>query len=152
MKLDYEIRKKALRAMQAVTASAVLFAGVSCSSTEGSDDSEWNLHEEDAGNDVTTDTNGDASGDTNGDASADASGDTGGDASTDVGGDTDTNGETDVALSCNDEQSTGVCPEGCTMEDDVDCCHEGGGCWDMDECWEGGCAVPGPFVPPRMVA
>lgn len=48
-----EIRKKSLWAMKAVTAGALLFAGVSCSGeTDDSNDSEWNIQEGDAGADA----------------------------------------------------------------------------------------------------
>lgn len=126
MKPDSQIRRKAMKAIQAVTASAVLFAGVSCSPDDDIRDPSWNLQEGDTGNDATADA--DATVDDTGDAMVDA------------------------ATRCNAEESTGVCPAECTMDNDIDCCESNNGCWDSGVCWEGGCAVPGPFVPPRMAA
>ncbi len=57
----------------------------------------------------------------------------------------------DTAVACSDEQDD-VCPEGCTVDDDWDCCYY----WDFD-CyyepgWGCGCAVEGPFAPPSVAA
>ena len=131
---DSKIRHKALHAMKAVTAGALLFAGVACS---GDDDTtngpNWNIGNQNAGNATTTDTGGDADGD------ASSQND---DQNTVVA---------DAGEDCNDEESTGVCPEHCDEDNDVDCCEEidwGYGEWSD----EYGCmvAIPGPFVPPCM--
>ncbi len=167
MKDDARIRKKALRSMQAMTAGALLFAGVSCTDVEESETS-WNLQDPDTGGDATLDANGDTGsdvGDTGPDTTfADASdtGDAGTDAETldigqpgnDTGIDTGPDAEiADVGLLCNDQESTGTCNEECTIHNDIDCCHEDEfNCWSAGECWVGGCAVPGPFVPPAMTA
>ena len=117
---DDQIRSKALTAMKAVTASAILFAGVACSSeSDTTRDVGWNVDQQDTAVSDTSDAV----------ATADAD-----------------NGE-----DCNDEESTGVCPDHCTQDNDVDCCESSG----MYEWWDDGCyavAVPGPFVPPSMKA
>lgn len=117
---ESKIRKKALIAIKAVTAGAVLFAGVACSGEEEANDVGFNITEADA-----------ATGDTEGDTTPVADADSG--------------------AECNSEESTGVCPEMCDRDNDVDCCNDDG----MYEWWDGGChamAVPGPFVPPKMRA
>lgn len=58
----------------------------------------------------------------------------------------------DTAVACSDEQD-GICPEGCSIDDDWDCCYE----YDPDWCWYDpatgcGCAVEGPFAPPSVAA
>ena len=107
------IRKKSLWAMKAVTAGALLFAGVSCTSDDDdtSNDSSWNIEE-------------------------------GGDAAL---SDTD-----DTAPECSGDEFTGQCDPRCSIHEDADCCEMEGHCWMSSECWEGGCAIPGPFVPPSM--
>lgn len=53
---DQRIRRKAIGAIKAVTAGAILFAGVACSGEEP-DGPHWNIGNHDAGGDVTqTDT------------------------------------------------------------------------------------------------
>ncbi len=49
---DKEIRKKAITAVKAVTAGAILFAGVSCWSDDGNEGPEWNIENSDAGGDA----------------------------------------------------------------------------------------------------
>ena len=131
--------------MKAVTAGALLFAGVSCTSDDPTDnDDSWNLEE--PGGDATADDADDGDVDT-GDATVS---DTGTDViAVDTGSD---GGMVDADIRCDDEERTGVCPDECTMDSDIDCCEENDGCWDSGTCWEGGCAVPGPFVPPKMSA
>ena len=178
MSNNRNVRRKALRAMKAVTAGAILFAGVACSDDE-SGGTTFNVGEEDAGTDAATaDTGGDTStedagGDTEVadagpdigpadtgpvDTGTDAGGDTDpSDTGTDAGGDTDPSdvgtdtevADADSGRDCNDEESTGECPDHCTMDDDVDCCEEIGGFWSDGFC---AVAVPGPFVPPAMPA
>lgn len=65
---------------------------------------------------------------------------------------TDTPDPPDVPVACSDEQD-GICPEGCTIDEDWDCCYE----YDPDWCWYDpatgcGCAVEGPFAPPSVAA
>ena len=51
--------------------------------------------------------------------------------------------------------SDGVCPEGCTIETDFDCCEapSTGGMWcNYDPKWGCMCAVEGPFSAPRFAA
>lgn len=62
-------------------------------------------------------------------------------------GDTDT----DVGdVICKDAED-GLCPETCTVDNDYDCCVIDPLCF-YDPDFGCGCAVPGPFVPPAMVA
>jgi hypothetical protein len=123
MKRDLEIRRKALRATMAVTASAMLFAGVGCSNDDDTTDPGWDVREPE------TDT---------GREDADVEGD--------VADDADDVSENDSGPGCNEDEADGVCPQGCHSGNDVDCCERGGGFW------AGGCAVEGPFVPPSMPA
>ena len=126
---DDEILRKSLTAMKAVTAGALLIAGVACSSDEEGPDPSWEVGE-DAGPQQ--------------DGGDDDTGiDTGPDAIIAV----------DTGPSCNDQESTGVCPEGCSINDDVDCCNQDGDEWCWSEWEEGfGCTTicMGPYVPPRM--
>lgn len=130
MDSDAEIRKRAITAMKAVTAGAILAAGVACSSDGETPDAGWELTE-DVGQDSADDTGSDTSGV-----------DTGPDAITQ-----------DTGSECNDQESTGYCPEGCGVDDDIDCCTESSTemCWSS---WEEGfgCTTicEGPFVPPEM--
>ncbi len=169
------IRRRALQAMKAVTASAILFAGVACSGDE-SDKTNFNVGEPDTGNDVST-SNDTGSNDTGYDIGTEDTGtdttvaDTGPDigpadtgpsdvdsdtepydASTDTSVDTGADtayADADTGQDCNAEESTGDCPDHCTIDDDVDCCQEIGGFMDNGFC---AVAVPGPFVPPAMPA
>lgn len=43
-----------------------------------------------------------------------------------------------------------VCPAGSSASNDPDCCMQSGGAWVCDAGGNGGCAVPGPFVPPSF--
>ncbi len=123
---DKEIRKRAISAVKAVTAGAILFAGLSCGSDDGNEGPQWNIENRDAGSDA---------------------------ALSDAGGDvalSDANGSDvqDVQETrCNAQESTGECYEECHQDEDVDCCHQWGG-----ELWDGQCAALniGPSVPPRM--
>ncbi len=127
MSQETKIRKKAIVAMKAVTASAIFFAGVSCSSEEESTDVGFSVNEPDV---ATSDTGEDT-------------------AVADIGADTAVADADDGAI-CNTEVSTGVCPDQCDRDNDIDCCESDGGDW-----WDGQCgpvAVPGPFVPPSMRA
>lgn len=58
----------------------------------------------------------------------------------------------DVPVACSDEED-GICPEGCTIDEDWDCCYE----YDPDWCYYDpdygcGCSVEGPFAPPSVAA
>lgn len=126
---DDRIRRKAIRAITAVTAGAMLFAGVACTSDDddsgNSNNGEWNLQD------------GDASGDTaEGDVTANHT----------QFGDTDGQSES----KCNMQESTGECHEDCTIYNDKDCCNEDDfGYWSNGDC---AVAIEGPFIPPRMPA
>jgi len=128
-------RARALRASLAVTLGGAL-AAAGCGTSQTDD-----RRTTDAG---PTDTSTDG-GET--DAATDAAPDAEPDTSPDVAPDTP---PADVAPSCADE-SDGVCPEGCTIDDDYDCCMD----FDPDWCtydpeWGCGCAVEGPFAPPNL--
>ena len=110
---EREVRSKAIRAMKAVTAGALLFAGVACSSGQPV--------ENDANDEVDSEN---------------------------TGTENDESLEVVDARTCNTDEPTGICPEGCSIDEDIDCCER------EDLCsWAGGacsCAIPGPFVPPSM--
>ncbi len=180
MKEKTKTRKKALRAMKAVTAGAILFAGVACSDDD-TGSTGWNIDENDAGDDVATsnadsqdtelagDTGAADSGsdtevvdagsdigpaDTGADTGPDASDTGASDAGTDIGsGDTGTDAsDTDVG----DPDSGQDCNAKESTGDCPDHCHMDN---DVDCCeeiggfWSDGfcsVAVPGPFVPPAM--
>lgn len=193
---DDEIRTKALMAMKAVTAGALLCAGLSCFS-EADDDDEVSTstqrqqaqqQEEGESPDSTPHSRNDSGADEASDdgepsestpqdsedagtGQAEALADTGTDRrDTDDSASEEANDggffegldpfaddEDDEQVAdtgddkCNAQQSTGHCPEGCTVQDDVDCCQEvSGNCWMHGRC--GPCVIPGPFVPPTMVA
>ncbi len=64
-----------------------------------------------------------------------------------------TDAEPDV-LSCS-EITDDICPEFCSENDDADCCEAQNDEWtwcDFDPEWGCGCAVEGPFAPPRFAA
>ncbi len=113
MKANDNIRNKAMMAMKAVTAGALLFAGVACSGDTDDTEETWNVAEQDAGSDAEDD---------------------------------------DTGPLCNAQESTGECPEGCTQENDVDCCEEIDSEWEWCDWIDGycSCAIMGPFVPPSM--
>lgn len=116
------LRQRSLLAMKAVTAGALLFAGIACSDDDDTNEPDWNIQDNQN--------------------SADAGGDT---AVADVS-------QNDTGEACNTESYTGVCPDHCTIDEDLDCCEASGGCWWGGECDPWGCVVPGPFVPPTVVA
>lgn len=47
-----------------------------------------------------------------------------------------------------------ICPSGCSIDEDVDCCREHHPEWEYDSvcgCGGNGCAIEGPFAPPSMI-
>jgi hypothetical protein len=130
------IRRKARRAARAVTMGAALAAaGCSPDSSPISDNNDWDLSNDASHSDaVTADT-----------ATADAvTTDTQvRDAAVDALADADI-----TEATCSDEADE-ICPEICTHNNDYDCCVLGPGFTYLPG---GGCAVPGPFVPPAMRA
>ena len=186
---DDEILSKALLAMKAVTAGALLCAGLSCfpdddrddeastptprqeaqeqeegesSETTTSDEKRVGADEIDEPDDASDPSSEDSEDDTDrrdaddGESEEAAAGDPIEDV--DPFDDTDHDGDDDdeeVAAAggddqCNAQESTGHCPEGCTTDEDVDCCEETpAGCWVGGVCRP--CAIPGPFVPPKMI-
>lgn len=101
--------------MKAVTAGALLFAGVSCTGDDDdtSNDGGWNVQEGDAG--------------------------------------ADADGDADSPGFCSGGERTGDCHVMCSIDEDIDCCEQAGHCWQGGQCYEDACAVPGPFVPPKMM-
>jgi hypothetical protein len=127
-------RARALRASLAVTLGGAI-AAVGCGTSQSDDESVV-----DGGASDTSPTDTDSS-DTGTDASSDAQGD----AAMDVAPDAP---PLDVGPSCADEPDD-VCPDGCTVDDDYDCCVASDPDWcTYDPEWGCGCAVEGPFAPP----
>lgn len=129
-------RARALRASLAVTLGGALVAG--CGTSQTDDDRTTDGGTVDAATDATSDTATDTAPDT----AADVAPDTAPDVSPDTP-------PADAGATCADE-SDGVCPEGCSIDEDYDCCME----FDPDWCtydpeWGCGCAVEGPFAPPE---
>lgn len=127
-----ELTQKALRAARAVTMSAALLGGgAACGEGPPDDQGEkWPLEEEDTVGDTGTDT-----GDTR-DTIADTTA-------------PDT-AEPDTSQPTCSSVSDDECPLICSQSNDRDCCEQQTNChWYDDEC---GCAVPGPFTPPAMLA
>lgn len=124
-------RARAIRASLAVTLGGALAASA-CGTSQTDDRRTTDTGTSDTGSsDTGTDTSTDAAMDTSADVPEDTA-------------------PADVAPGCLDE-SDGVCPEGCTPDDDYDCCTE----FDPDWCtydpeWGCGCAVEGPFAPPNL--
>ncbi len=114
------IRKKAINAMKAVTAGALLCAGIACSGDDDTEGPEWNINQSNDA-DVTT---------------TDAGSDTG---KTDAGVDCNDEYSNDICPEHCDEHNDVDCCENIDY---------GYGHWsDEHGC---SVAVPGPFVPPAM--
>jgi hypothetical protein len=120
---------RALRAANAVTlGSSALLLGA-CGTTQSQPP-------RDAGLDGTPDSSGDVGGDVTPDTPADVTPDL-----------------ADVGPACLDEADD-LCPDGCTPENDADCCtllEPTGWCTYNPE-WGCSCAVEGPFAPPCIAA
>ena len=157
---DDEIRRKALMAMKAVTAGALLCAGLSCFSRTADED-ESSIGQQQRGYEKVESS--DSSPEDQDHPRADEIDD---DSAVEEALRSDPFDEVepvDIVVEddeeladhddaeCNAEESTGYCPEGCSRQNDVDCCQEiSGNCWlSHDGC--GPCVIPGPFVPPPMV-
>lgn len=125
---------RALRATRAVTLGGLALAAGACGTTPID------------GPDVGTDSGNDAGGDT--------TPDTGDDTTPDTPLDTAPDTPIDVAPTCSIEED-GVCPEGCTTDDDADCCVAQNVDWEwcyFNPEWGCECAVEGPFAPPSFGA
>jgi hypothetical protein len=138
--MDDDLKDKALSAARAATMSAALVGATACSdgetaaNTSTNTGEEWNLD----------DTPGDAtSRDVSDDRDVLADAPSPPDATADAEGDQDT-------ATCSGV-SDDLCPSFCTRQNDADCCEQNRRCrWSQERgC---GCAVPGPFVPPSIVA
>ncbi len=92
--------------------------------------------------------------DTGTDTSTDVTEDTSVDATPDVAPDTigpDT--MLDIGTSVCSTESDGVCPEGCSQEEDIDCCLANNDDFEwcsFDPSYGCSCAVEGPFAPPTF--
>lgn len=174
---DAIIRQKALHAIRAITAGALLFAGLGCSQTEppeaalgdagrtsATDASRLDAQAADAAAipadaarvdahmaDATLPDAGAPDAQTiTADAAPQDEGDARGADDADVAHGADAQladaALADASVACKAEASDGICPADCAMHEDQDCCEAQGGIW------TGGCAIPGPFVPPAMPA
>ena len=136
-------RRRALRAAQVVTIGLAL-AGGGCS--DRGDDPDATAIDSGGGDSGGTDSGGSDSG---------GSDSGGSDASDPDSGPMDGGGAPDVRVAdagdCaraeEDPDFDCLCPPGAGPGTDADCCEMSGGFWAG-----GGCAVPGPFVPPSMHA
>ena len=132
MDRNQEIRRKALKAARAVTAGALLFAGLSCTDVDDTTPPGWDVGE--GSPDVSSPDTGTAEARAPDTSAPDTS-----------PPDPDVS-ETDALVDCSGEVTDGICPSHCHEHNDADCCEEWGGIW------AGGCAIEGPFVPPSMPA
>jgi hypothetical protein len=141
-------KQRALRAAKAVTLSAA-FVGAAACADDGNNNSNdgWDVGGDDA-SDTTMDVSDTTTADTT-DTTADTANDTGDTIEMDVVDSGDAV-DGDASVSCSAELDN-VCPETCNASNDADCCENGGGSW-QPYGDTGACAVPGPFVPPAMVA
>jgi hypothetical protein len=122
-----ELTQKALRAARAVTMSAALLGGGAACGDEPPDEpsDSWSFTDEDTATDTGTDTTEPP------DTVADTT-------------------EPDTSQPVCSSTSDNVCPAECSQSNDRDCCEQQTNCqWFDDSC---GCAVPGPFTPPAMLA
>ena len=169
-----EIRRMAIAAMKAVTAGALLCAGLSCSpNPEPADDKQddssahrQSQQSEQEPTQATIEADEEATSEPDETAAVDNSDDRdlddhpepddsdeelsaqGIEAQSDEDADSSIAADGDDTV-CNSVESTGVCPEGCTTRNDVDCCNDHFRCrWSADSCV---CAISGPFVPPTLV-
>ncbi|MGM0556916.1 MAG: hypothetical protein ACQEVA_11105 [Myxococcota bacterium] len=148
------LKQRALRAAKAVTLSAAFVGAAACADETQGDNNGWDVGGQDAA-DTASDT-----GDTTDTAVADAT-DIAEDSAADTGDviemdvsdtveDTSDTVDGDASVSCSPDFDD-VCPESCNASNDADCCEDSGGSWSKFAD-AGACAVPGPFVPPALVA
>ena len=137
-----ELTQKALRAARAVTMSAALLGGgAACGDAPPDEPSEgWSFEDEDTVGDTGTDTT-----DTR-DTLADTAEPDTAEPDTIVADTTEPDTSQPTCSSVSDDE----CPLTCSESNDRDCCEAQTNChWYDGTC---GCAVPGPFTPPAMLA